>query len=93
MSELPVALGVRRAEVIGGSRRRVAARCRHVVSYVAIAELGIPAARVASAPGVSVPTITEGIGRGGCFIDRMGWTVDKLVAQANYPELRCPPAA
>jgi hypothetical protein len=30
-------------------------------------------------PGVSVPTITEGIGKGRRFIDRMGWTVDTLI--------------
>jgi putative transposase len=70
---------VKRGEVVGGSRRRVVSRCRQVVSYVAVSELGIPAVRVAKLLGVSVPSVLQAIEKGRDLVDEMKWDVDGLL--------------
>jgi REP element-mobilizing transposase RayT len=74
-------LGVRRGEVVGGSRRRAASRCRRVVSYVAISEFGIPAVRVAEALGVSVPAVSGSVSGGKALMRGMGWTVGEFTRE------------
>ena len=54
-------LRVRGKEVVSGNRRRVTSRCRQVVSWVAVSELGIPAVRVSKLLGVTVPSVLQAI--------------------------------
>ncbi len=72
-------LRVSRQEVVSGSRRRVASRCRQVVSCVAVSELGIPAVRVAKLLGVTAPSVLQAIEKGRDLVEEADWDVDDLL--------------
>ncbi len=71
--------GVRVAELLGGSRRRVVAHARAAASYVGVAELGLPIAQVARTLGVSPPVVRSGLARGHELIRVRGLSVHALV--------------
>ena len=67
------------AELCGGSRRRVVAQARAAVSYVGVAELGLPIAQVARTLGVSPPVVRTGLGRGADLLRVRGLSIEALV--------------
>jgi len=72
-------LRVSRQEVVSGSRRRVASRCRQVVSWVSVSELGIPAVSVAKLLGVTVPSVLQAIEKGRDLVEEADWDVGDLL--------------
>ncbi len=70
--------GLRREEVISGSRRRHVVRCRGIVGYLAVCELGIPVAEVGRSLGVSIQSILRGLDSGRRVCREHGWSASKL---------------
>ena len=78
IAQIAAACGVHPAEIQSGSRRRPAARARAAVAAVAVTRLGLSAARVAKALGVSAVAIFQAIDRGLAELRTRGLDPDRL---------------
>jgi putative transposase len=70
--------GLRTEEVVSGSRRRHVVRCRGIIGYLAVCELGIPASEVGRSLGVSVQSILRVLDPGRRVCTERGWSASKL---------------
>ncbi len=68
-------LGLSRAELIGGSRRRSVVGGRNLICYVAIHGYGMSLTQVAKALNVSVQSILRGVDRGKQEFGKRGWAI------------------
>ena len=64
MQRVAAACSVSVPELTAGSRRRPVARARAAISYVAVTGLGLPAATMARALGVTPMAVLRGLGPG-----------------------------
>ena len=75
------------AEVCGGSRRRIVAQARAVVSYVGVTQCGLPMAQVARTLGVTSIVVRTGLTRAPALLRTRHLTAAALVV----PEKRKAP--
>ena len=76
------AWGLTVAEVTGGSRREAVVAARYAASYLGVRELGLPAARVARALGVSLQAVLRGAERGAAVLAAPGVKPTVLLGKA-----------
>jgi len=69
------------AELTAGSRRRPVVRARAAVSHVAVTGLGLPAAHVARALGVTPMAVLRGLARGEAELRAHGLTPEALARE------------
>lgn len=72
-------LGLSRAELMGGSRRRCVVEGRNLVSYVAIRGYGTSLTQVAKVLNISVQSVLRGVDRGEEEFQKRGWTVADFI--------------
>jgi REP element-mobilizing transposase RayT len=72
-------LGLSRAELMGGSRRRRVVEGRILVSYVAIRGYGTSLTQVAKVLNISVQSVLRGMDRGEEEFQKRGWTVADFI--------------
>lgn len=82
ISRIAKACGLTPAELSGGGRRRLVSEARCGVSYVGVHELGLPAARVARALGVSLQSVLRGAERGAAVLASRGVDLSVLVGRS-----------
>ena len=75
------AWGVTRTELAAGSRRRLVAQARAVVSYLGVRELGLPMTEIARSLGVTPAAVQLGLDRGASLLAARGLAVEALVAK------------
>ena len=68
-------LGLSRAELMGGSRRRSVVGGRNLVSYVAIRGYGASLTQVAKVMNISVQSVLRGVVRGEQEFQKRGWVI------------------
>jgi hypothetical protein len=83
VARLAPAFGVTPAEITSGSRRRAVAHARAALSAVAVTGLGVPAAQVARALGVTPMAVLRGVARGPAYLRARGLEPDRLAREAG----------
>jgi len=68
-------LGLSRAELMGGSRRRSVAEGRNLVSYVAIRGYGTSLTKAGKVLNISVQSVLRGMERGEQEFQKRGWAI------------------
>ena len=82
VARVAAAFGVSAAELTAGSRRRPVAHARAAASLVAVTGLGLPAAGVARALGVTSMAVLRGLTRGKAHLRARGLDLDGLAREA-----------
>ncbi len=77
--KIGLSLGLSRAELMGGSRRRRVVEGRNLVSYVAIRGYGTSLTQVAKVLNISVQSVLRGVDRGEEEFQKRGWTVADFI--------------
>lgn len=75
------AFGVRASEITQGNRRRPVAHARAAISALAVRSLGLPAAHVAPAIGVTLMAVLRGVERGAEYIRQHRLDSDGVVRE------------
>ena len=68
---------ITRAELLGGSKRRVVSEVRQLLSYAGIRQLGIPAADIGRALNVSGQSVLQGATRAEAVWESLDWIMEE----------------
>ena len=72
-------LQLSRAELMGGSRRRVVVEGRNLVSYVAVHGYGMTLTHVARGLKVSIQSVIRGVDSGAEGFRKRGWRLQAFI--------------
>jgi chromosomal replication initiation ATPase DnaA len=77
--KIGLSLGLSRAELMGGSRRRSVVEGRNLVSYVAIRGYGTSLTQVTQVLNISVQGVLRGVDRGEQEFQKRGWAIEDFL--------------
>ena len=77
--EVGTKLQLSRAELMGGSRRRLVVEGRNLVSYVAVHGYGMTLTNVARGLNVAIQSVIRGVDHGAEGLRRRGWRLQGFI--------------